>query len=366
MIKFNSSLVPFAFLYGLAVWIRNRLFDRKLLPAERFPVPVICVGNIAAGGTGKTPHIEYLVRLLQPRCKVAVLSRGYKRKTSGFLLADTKSSSEAIGDEPAQLVRKFPNLLLAVDADRRRGIRNLLALPEAQRPEVILLDDGFQHRYVTPSLSVILTDYSRCYCHDRLLPVGRLREPTSELHRADIVIVTKCPTALQPIDFRILKTEAVFFAHQQLFFTEIAYGNLKPVFPKTASSRTLEQIKPDEDLLLFSAIAAPRPFTEKITGHARKAVCVSFPDHSPFGKQEFHKLKTLFDSMPSPSKLLVTTEKDAARLINNPRLPKEWKSRLYVLPVTVRFCRESQPAFDSLILKHIETYRQTITLHKQS
>ena len=183
-IKRFRALAPLAWLYGAVTSLRNRLFDWGWLPSERFPLPVICVGNLSVGGTGKTPHTEYLVRLLSPKHRVAVLSRGYKRETKGYRLATTKSSSSEIGDEPYQIKRKFPEITVAVDSDRRRGIANLLALPERERPEVILLDDAFQHRYVRPSLNIVLTDYHRPYFVDALMPDGRLRETRGGIRRA--------------------------------------------------------------------------------------------------------------------------------------------------------------------------------------
>ena len=185
-------LTPFAWLYGGVIALRNRLFDWGVLPSEHFLLPVICIGNLAVGGTGKTPHVEYLIRLLSQRYRVAVLSRGYKRRTKGFRLADVHDTSETIGDEPFQLKTKFTWLCVAVSEDRRVGIRQLMALPEGQRPELLLLDDAYQHRYVTPSFSILLTDSHRIYTRDALLPVGRLREPAAGAKRADVVVVTKC------------------------------------------------------------------------------------------------------------------------------------------------------------------------------
>lgn len=217
-IKFNKLLTPFSFLYGIGVRFRNQLFDWKILRTERYDLPIICVGNLTVGGTGKTPHTEYIIRLIKDRYRVAVLSRGYKRKTSGFLLADQRSTSKDIGDEPYQMKRKFPDILVAVDADRRRGIRNLLALPENKRPEVIVLDDAFQHRYVAPTLNILLTDCHRLYTQDKLLPAGRLREPVDGARRADVIIVTKCESYIQPIDFRIIEEDIHLSAYQELYF----------------------------------------------------------------------------------------------------------------------------------------------------
>ena len=233
-IKLNSYLAPLSFLYGIGIWLRNRLFDWGILHSEQYSIPVICIGNLSVGGTGKTPHTEYFIRLLKDKYRIAVLSRGYKRKTSGFILADSESSSLEIGDEPFQMKNKFPDILVAVDANRRRGIQNLLSLPEKDRPEVILLDDAYQHRYVHPSLSIVLSDYHRLFYNDKLMPTGHLREPISNINRTDIVVVTKCDEDMKPIDFRVIEENMKLRAHQLLFFTSIVYGEVKPVFPSEA------------------------------------------------------------------------------------------------------------------------------------
>ena len=209
---FHPYFAPLSFLYGMGVRLRNKLFDWEIIESKQYSVPIICIGNLSVCGTGKTPHTEYLIELLSTKYKIAVLSRGYKRKTSGFVLADATSTSNDIGDEPYQIKTKYPNIRVAVDSKRRRGIDKLLALPVAERPDVILLDDAFQHRYVAPSLSIILTDYSRLLYEDCLLPVGRLREPMSGLERCDIVLVTKCPDGIKPIEYRIIE-EKIGRAH---------------------------------------------------------------------------------------------------------------------------------------------------------
>jgi tetraacyldisaccharide 4'-kinase len=349
-------MAPLAALYGLAVRWRNGLFDRGWLSAERFAVPVICVGNLAVGGTGKTPHTEYLLRLLAPHYRVAVLSRGYKRRTSGFRWVTPDCSFAEVGDEALQMARKFPEVMVAVDGNRRRGIRNLLASPEGQRPEVIVLDDGFQHRYVTPSLAILLTDYSRLFQHDRLLPVGRLREPVAESHRADVVIVTKCPAALSPADRQQVEREMSLSAHQRLFFTEVAYGALEAVFPEVAPRRTLESIGPEDEVLLCSGIASPRPFVDKISAYGGKVTHIAFADHAPFTRHAFRQLEAAVNRMASPNKLLIVTEKDVMRLLHNPHLPKQWQAFLYYLPVSVHFSREAEKDFNHIILQHIRSF----------
>ena len=220
---------PLALCYGFAVRLRNLCFGLGILPSETYPIAVISVGNLSAGGAGKTPLVEYLVRLLSPRYRVAVLSRGYRRKTKGYVLASASSTAREIGDEPSQIKRKYPSVTVAVDGHRRRGMRRLLALPEAERPQVVVLDDAFQHRYVRPSLSILVTDSHRLFTRDRLLPVGTLREPRSGVRRADMVVVTKCDPAMKPIESRIIEDELRIDTSRPRFFTSIAYRRLEGV-----------------------------------------------------------------------------------------------------------------------------------------
>lgn len=356
--EYNYWLAPLSYFYGIGVRFRNQLFNWGVLPVEQYDVPVICIGNLAAGGTGKTPHIEYVVRLLRRQYRVAVLSRGYKRKSSGFLLADANSTSADIGDEPLQIKRKFPEIIVAVDADRRQGIRTLLSLPERERPEVILLDDGFQHRYVTPSLSIILTDYHRLFYDDKLLPMGRLREPVQAVHRADIVIVTKCEHDLKPIEVRIIEGRMDLRPHHDLFFTRVKYGEIRPVFPDKASPRVKRDIRKYDDVLVFSGIAYPEAFIHEIKHYSGKVTALSFADHHDFTQEDIDKIDQLFSDMQSPEKLMIVTEKDASRLLNNPLVPEEWKPRLYTQPILVDFHGQGEVHFNDIIKKHIETIRK--------
>lgn len=358
-IQLNHFLSPLSFFYEMGVRLRNQLFNWGLLPTEQYPVPVICIGNLAAGGTGKTPHTEYIIQVLLQSYKVAVLSRGYKRKTSGYLLAAPESTSREIGDEPYQMKHKFPELLVAVDSDRRRGIRNLLALDEVKRPDVILLDDAFQHRYVTPSLAVVLTDYNRLFYYDKLLPAGRLREPIIGIRRADVVIVTKCDGGLKPIEFRIIEENMKLLAHQQLFFTQITYGDIVPVFPnEVVSPRQLQDIKKEDEILLLAGIASPIHFIKEVEKYSDKVTSLTFPDHHAFRKQDIRKIKGVFDKMVSLEKRILVTEKDAARLQNNPLIPTEWKQYLYYLPITIDFCIDKGKQFEEMVKKHIVTVQQ--------
>ena len=229
-IKINEWLLPLSWLYGIGSDVRNLLFDMRILASKSYDIPVISVGNLTVGGTGKTPHIEYLIRLLSKNYKVAVLSRGYKRKSSGYVLAQPDSPMKMIGDEPWQIKQKFPETYVAVDCDRRHGIEKLTTDKETRDVQVILLDDAFQHRYVTPKLNILLIDYHRMITEDRLLPAGRLRERASNRIRANMVIITKCPRDLTPIGYRVVQQTLHLKRFQSPFFRTFKYKTLRKLF----------------------------------------------------------------------------------------------------------------------------------------
>jgi len=343
----QALLYPFALLYSFAVRLRNCLFDCKLLPSEQFPVPVICVGNLAVGGTGKTPMTEYLIRLLKPKYRLAVLSRGYKRQTKGFILSSQASKSTEIGDEPYQIKMKFPDIHVAVDEDRRDGIRHLLSLPENIRPEVILLDDAFQHRYVRPSFSIVLTDCHRLFYQDHLLPVGRLREPVSGIKRADLVVVTKCDVLMEKERFAEIRGKLNLYGNQKLFFSKIVYDEPIPLF-----SNKLNSLNRDMEVLLIAGIASPEPFIKEVKRRFLNVSTVLFPDHHAFTEKNFAELSIGFGQMNPTKRFILTTEKDAVRLKGNPDLPEQWKSVIYYLPIRVEFFEGN--LFDNTILEHIK------------
>ena len=360
-INLHYSLIPISLLYSIGIWIRNLFFDWGILRSETYPIPVISIGNLSVGGTGKTPHTEYIIRLLKDKYRIAVLSRGYKRKTSGFILATSNSSCREIGDEPFQMKNKFPDILIAVDANRRRGIQTLLSLPQEKKPEIILLDDAYQHRYVHPSLSIVLSDFHRLFYLDKLLPVGRFRESAKNINRADIIIITKCDKDIKPIDFRIIENNIKLKAHQSLYFTSIAYGEIAPLFPTTVKSLNIDKEKNDE-VLLISGIANPTPFIQEAKRNFPKVKSVLFADHHTFSKADFKKLNTIFEKMNSSNKIILVTEKDAARLMNNPLVPESWKKYLYYLPITIQF--RNKDNFDEIIKRHIITILKNYNLHK--
>jgi tetraacyldisaccharide 4'-kinase len=371
--KINKALLPLSWLYGLGVWLRNKLFDWKILPTESFDVPVISVGNIVVGGTGKTPHTEYLIRLLSKRYRVAVLSRGYKRKTCGFILADKNADNRSIGDEPYQMYRKFPGIMVAVDSNRRRGIRNLLDFPKIQRPEVILLDDAFQHRYVKPSLSILLTDSRRPFDEDYLLPTGRLREPAKNAERANIIIYTKDNEGLRRhstladyklrdhSQFSILTTSILQLNSQ------FAYKGLLPVFPEKSSAQkeNIERLKKESySFLLLAGLACPDDMIQYLRNYISDLQPMIYPDHHDFRQKDFVEIKKNFDKIQNKNKLIITSEKDAVRLMHNPHIQEEIKGLIYYLPIEVVFKPGQEELFIQKIENHVTNFTRNCIMAK--
>ena len=362
-IKINRWLLPLSWLYGLAVGFRNALFEMGILKSHSFTLPVISVGNITVGGTGKTPHVEYLIELLQGSTKVAVLSRGYKRKTHGFIVADDSTTVHDIGDEPFQIKRKFPRVTVAVDKSRVHGIEELTA--RDKDIDVVLLDDAFQHRYVKPGINILLVDYHRLIIYDKLLPAGRMREPLKGKNRADIVIVTKCPKELKPMEYRVITKAMDLFPYQQLFFTTLAYGNLKPIF-ENPSSPLLSQISNLEsyNVLLLTGIASPRQMVEDLEPLVKELTPLSFADHHNFSAKDVECINSTFEAMPSP-KCIITTEKDAARLVGISTLSQEVKKNIYSLPVRIQFMLEQEDKFNENILGYVRKNSRNSILVKR-
>lgn len=349
-VPINKWLLPLAWLYGLVVYFRNKLFDCGVLKQKEFPLPVICIGNITVGGTGKTPHTEYLVNLLKNKYTVAVLSRGYGRKTKGFILSTITSTSEVIGDEPFQIKQKFPDIIVAVDEKRCRGIQYLLDAPNP--PDVILLDDAFQHRYVKPSLTILLTDSNRPMSHDVLLPAGRLRESISHSKKADIIIVTKCSDTLRSIDLSLLRYDIDPYPYQELFFTKFAYHKLIPMFGEVTDSINLNQLK-DKHVLLVTGIASPMLMMDKLKNYTSKVELLSYADHYMFKEKDIAHIKTVFEKIASENKIIVTTEKDAARLMLISKIDKSLTKYLYYLPIEVVFIKNTTQVFNEKVLDHV-------------
>lgn len=352
--KFAIILWPLSLLYRLIVSVRNMLFDSGILKSQKFDIPVISVGNISVGGTGKTPHIEYLTRLLSKSFRLAVLSRGYKRKTKGFVIAKESSTVEMVGDEPLQIKRKFPKVTVAVDANRRNGISKLLEAGQAgEKPyQAILLDDAYQHRYVLPGLSILLIDYNNPIDEDYMLPSGNLREPESSKHRANFIIISKCPDHLKPIDCRLMSKRFKTFPHQTLFFTTLRYSEPHAVF---FNSRLFESISSTTYALMVTGIAKPYLFEKHVNSIVNNSELLQFPDHHMFTKKDFEKILMRFRKIDHSDKVILTTEKDAIRLRDNKEIiPEELKPILYYIPVQVDFLYNGKDEFEKKVIEYVK------------
>lgn len=349
-IKIREWLLPFSWLYGIGVWIRNQMFELGILKSQAFDIPVISVGNITVGGSGKTPHVEYLINLLRNKVKVAVLSRGYKRKSKGYLLADKETTMPEIGDEPYQMKKKFDDIYVAVDHKRIRGIENLTTNSTTHDVDVILLDDAFQHRYVKPGINILLVDYHRLIIYDKLLPAGCLREPKEGKSRADIVIITKCPKDLKPMEYRVLTKAMDLYAYQSLFFTTLQYDNLKKVF--SGNQRSLKDLKKEDNILLITGIASSEQMVTDLRHYSKKITHLNFGDHHQFTQKDIKHINKVFEEMPSP-KLIITTEKDATRLEHMETLSDEVRNDLYALPIHIRFMLNQEEDFNNKIISYV-------------
>lgn len=326
------------------------LFDIGLLKSCSFTVPLIAVGNITVGGTGKTPHTEYLVELLKDTFKVAVLSRGYKRKSRGFVLADSQSTAATIGDEPFQMRLKYgDSVTIAVDAKRVRGVEKLTDDAIVKDIDVVVLDDAFQHRYVKPGINILLVDYHRLILYDALLPAGRLREPLSGKNRADIVIVTKCPRDLKPMDFRVITKAMSLYPYQQLYFTTLEYAEPYALFGEDHLSFS---DLGSTNVLLLSGIASPKQMRVDLEGRVGSMTLLTYGDHHAFRKKDVWAINEAFDSLPSP-KVIITTEKDAARLLHVDGLDDAVRHSMYVLPVHICFMLEQEQRFNDKIIGYV-------------
>lgn len=344
---------PLALLYGIVTGIRNWLFDQEILSATAFDIPTISIGNLAVGGTGKTPHVEYILSLLQTEWKTAMLSRGYKRKTKGFLLAEKNTNSLLIGDEPYQIYQKFPAVTVSVDEKRVHGVKKLLELiPDLQ---LVVLDDAFQHRYIQPGLSILLTDYSNLYSRDMLLPAGRLREWKSGSTRANIIIITKCPEDMKPIDMRIYEMELKPESNQLLFFSCFRYDELKPVFPDSAHEEwTYQKIKEAKaSVLLVAGIVSPEPVLQQLSKYTHSVKTLFFEDHYAFHSKDFGLITKQFDALARTEKIIIVTEKDAARMVTHPNFPEALKSRTFALPIRVEILHDQEALFIQKIKKYV-------------
>lgn len=348
-------LIPFSVLYGMAIGFRNFLFNTGIRKSTAYKIPIIVVGNLTVGGTGKTPHVEMIIRMLhQQKISCAVLSRGYGRRTKGFLEITTDHSAWDAGDEPRQIKQKFPRVPVIVDGNRRRAIGKIREIhPEVQ---VIIMDDGFQHRKVKPGLSLLLRDYESLDQRQFLLPAGRLREPLSAAKRADHQIITRTPEFFSPMEKRIIREEVQKFADQDIFFTYMHYGDLhSPADEGKASMFGMEYYaERGYHVMLFAGIAKPVPLEEKLRKLFGDRVHTHFfSDHHDYTASDLEKMLAAYRDIPSEDKILITTEKDAMRLVR-PDLSSLWQQLpLFYLSIEARFHHDDQEKFLQMLRDYL-------------
>lgn len=346
--------MPIAFLYGIITFLRNSLYDWRILREKKFDVHTIGVGNLAVGGAGKTPLVEYLIRLLSnEESNIATLSRGYKRKTSGFVLADENSTAEDIGDEPLIYKTKY-KVQVAVDASRVNGIKNLIALKE-EAPKVILLDDVFQHRSVRCGLNIVVSDYNNLYFKDTMLPAGTLREFKSGIIRADLIIISKTPERTSPVEIRNILKDVNPKAHQRVFFSYLKYGELYSLDDQAKKLDTLNELFRYR-VISFAGIANAEPMVNYLKEYAAEVRHLPFSDHHEYTLKDLQDVERYYESFEGGNKILVTTEKDLMRLKNNSTWDVARRMNIYILPVEVTF-KDKEEELNDLILKYVRTNR---------
>ncbi len=342
-------LSPFSILYGLITFVRNKLYDFHLLSSKSFNLPVISAGNISAGGTGKSPLIELLIRILQKEnIKVATLSRGYGRKTKGFYLATKNSTAQTIGDEPLQFYHKFDGITVSVCENRVKGIEKLLRLQPS--PQCILLDDAYQHRRVKPGLNILLTDYSKLYIYDSMLPSGRLREFPVGANRADIIIITKAPENISEEEKQALAHRHRTKKHQEVFVSFISYGNLIPIFKnQTIKMSDLNHTK----VLLFTGIANATPLENYLKKHCAEVVSMRFSDHHLYTINDIKQIIQKFHNFADDNNMIITTEKDIIRLVHHADIDMLNQIPLYYIPIEMDFAPQDYHLFEQKILHYV-------------
>lgn len=347
--SFRILLLPFALLYGLIVWVRNWMYDKNILRSASFGLPLICVGNLSVGGTGKSPMVEYLVTHLKKDFKIAILSRGYKRKTKGYALATQKTTALDVGDEPMQFHRKFPDVPVAVGEERLVAIPQLLH--DRPETEAIILDDAFQHRAIKAGLNILLTDYENLFTSDFFLPTGDLRDLKSSYKRAHIIIVTKCKADLSEKEKAALLKDINPLPHQHVFFTAISYGT-----PYHITKNHATHIDENTDVLLVTGIANPKPLKTYLEDRVNTYYLMHYGDHHIFSLDDWNDIKKRFTSIDSPRRIIVTTEKDAMRLM---KYENELAGmQFYVIPIEHRFLFNEGEAFNEIVITFIKNFKQ--------
>lgn len=347
--SFRILLLPFALLYWLVIAIRNVLYDKKILESTPFAMPLICVGNLAVGGTGKSPMVEYLVVLLKGQFRIATLSRGYKRKTTGYSLAGENTTALDIGDEPMQFHLKFPDIPVAVGEQRLEAIPQLLH--DKPETEAIILDDAFQHRAIKAGLNILLTEHDNLFTRDFYLPAGDLRDLKSQYKRAEIIVVTKCRAAITEQEKKAIIKEINPLAGQSVFFTTTDYGQAYQIL-----SREKVEINESKEVLLVSGIANPVPLKKWVEQNSKTYYLLQYADHHVFTIDDLREIKKKFDSIEAKQKIILTTEKDAVRLIKFKNEIENWP--LYVIPVKHRFLFNEAEHFNQAIINFIKDFKK--------
>jgi tetraacyldisaccharide 4'-kinase len=325
------------------------MYDYKLLKTTNFQLPIISVGNITVGGTGKTPHTEYIIRLLSKYPKIVALSRGYKRTSKGFRLVETDSDVAAVGDEPLQLKCKFPHITVAVDENRVHGIRQF----NQQEIDAVILDDAYQHRRINPGVNILLIDYNRPLEKDSLLPAGRLREPKHQQRRANMIIITKCPKEVSPIKRRIISKEVNLRPYQSLYFSTLSYRAPEPVF----NWQSAADMSKKASVILVAGVANPAAFREYLSSRTFLLDEMIFADHHRFTDSDIEHIRQLYEKHNAHNPLIFTTEKDAMRFRAHIGMPDELKQHIYYVPVEIDFLDNTADSFNEKILSYVEKYR---------
>ncbi len=344
--KPQKIFYPFSIFYGIAVRIRNFLYNSGIFSSRSFKIPVICTGNLSTGGTGKTPQVEYLMGLLSSNFKTAVLSRGYKRESSGFLIARKGMTTDTLGDEAYGYFLKFPQSIVAVGENRKSAIERILkSFPET---DCIVMDDGMQHRSVKPGLLIMLTGYHHLFTRDHLLPAGHLREPRSGYKRADVIIVTKCPPGISESRKKELINEINPLKHQKVFFSFLRYSAPEP-FHQQPELPSSDMMKKEYSALAFSGIAHPALFNHYVTERFAHAELISFSDHHQYTREDIQSIVNKFNNIASAKKIILTTGKDFVKLRHHVSI-RELPA--YYLPVATEFSDGDKQIFDDLILNY--------------
>ena len=337
-------LKPLSVLYGIGVGLRNKLFDLGIFHSHKCDLTTISVGNITVGGTGKTPHAEYLLEYLSKRVSTAYLSRGYKRSTTGFRIADKKSTASTIGDEAYQIYRKFENVTVAVDGNRINALKKLQQ--HKAEPKVVVLDDAYQHRKLHPDLNILLIDYNRLTYRDLMLPLGELRESSENTDRADIIIFTKCPDTMQPVDMLSTRTQINPFPYQTLYYTSLTYGEPKGLF----TDKKIELY--GKEVLLVTGIAQPQHLHKHLEQYASLITALKYPDHHRFTSYDIQEIAEDYEGLANGNRVIITTEKDAARLISM-EIPESIKNDIYTIGIEIEFLFNGKQNFNAQIDKFL-------------